>query len=105
MVYRVDRAAADGKRGEEKSAETGGVVRAAALGKPTRVKPPTASFDIRLPLDADSGRETLRVTVNYYYCREGAEGLCKVGSAAWIVPVEVVADAVNSAIPLQHRAR
>ena len=112
LMYRIDRVAADGNRGESKAAEGGdsgpqpaGLIRQAALGKPTRVKPPASAFEIVLPIDAEAGRDVLRVTVNYYYCREGAEGLCKAGTAAWIVPLEAAADAANSSVPLRHRAR
>jgi DNA-binding beta-propeller fold protein YncE/thiol-disulfide isomerase/thioredoxin len=112
LVYRVDRVAAEGKGSEGKADETSnrppqpaGLVRPAALGKPVRVKPPTSAFEIVLPIDAEAGRDTLRVTLNYYYCREGAEGLCKAGTAAWIIPIQAAADAANSSIPLRHRAR
>ena len=33
------------------------------------------------------------MAVDYYYCREGSEGICKIGNAAWIVPVELSATA------------
>ncbi len=112
LFYQVDRVTAGSKRDDGQGAEApdagpsaAGLVRQTVLGKPTSVKPPAASFEIVLPVDAATGRDTLRVTVTYYYCREGADGLCKAGSAAWIVPVEVAADASNSAIPLRHRAR
>jgi sugar lactone lactonase YvrE/thiol-disulfide isomerase/thioredoxin len=112
LIYQVDRVAADGKRSEGKGVESkdrgppdGGLIRQAVLGKPARVKPPAASFEIALPVEADTGRDTVRVTVNYYYCREGADGLCKAGAAAWLVPVEAAADAASSVVPLLHRAR
>jgi len=110
LAYRVERAVAPGKLVEAKSAEASGeapdngLVRATALGKPGRVKPPSPSFEISLPLDAESGRETLRVTVDYYYCREGAEGLCKAASAVWLVPLHVAANGVDSVV-LRHRAQ
>jgi hypothetical protein len=102
LTYQVDRVTA----GSEKAADTAsGPVRQTVLGKPTPVKPPAASFEIVLPVDAPVGRDVLRVTVNYYYCRDGADGICKAGSAAWVVPVEAAADAANSTVPLRHRAR
>jgi len=103
LFYRVDRVARDSEAAEGKPAA--GLIRKDALGKPTRVKPAAASFEIPLPLDAASGKDTLRVTVNYYYCREGADGLCKAGSAAWLVPIEVSSDADSSVVTLRHRAR
>jgi hypothetical protein len=98
LAYQVDRLAGG-------SPASASLVRQAALGKPTAVKPPAAAFEIVLPTDAATGRDTLRVTVNYYYCRDGADGICKAGSAAWVIPVEASADAANSTVPLRHRAR
>jgi hypothetical protein len=45
------------------------------------------------------------VGVDYYYCREGAEGICKIGSAAWIVPLELSETEGQSAVRLRHKAR
>jgi len=118
LAYRVERVAGNGKAKDAKSdaggtaAESaapgktsGGPIRTDALGKSTRLKPPAASFEIALPVEAATGKDTLRVTVNYYYCREGADGLCKAGIAAWLVPVEVVQDAAESVIRLRHTVR
>ena len=44
----------------------------------SRSRQPT--FEIRLPVKGQSGRDVVRVAVDYYYCREGSEGLCKIGS-------------------------
>ena len=50
---------------------------------------PDNPFDIRLPLSANSGKETLRISMTYYYCREGGEGFCHIKSAIWTIPVQV----------------
>ena len=52
-----------------------------------------AQFNIDLPLAATAGKTTLKVSCSFYYCQEGAEGLCKAAAVAWTVPVEVAADA------------
>ena len=75
------------------------------FGKPVRIDPPAAAFEIPLRTKGASGRDVVEVLVDYYYCREGAEGLCKVGSAAWIVPVELSATAETSVVRLRHRAK
>jgi hypothetical protein len=62
-----------------------------------------AKFPIELPVDATSGRDALRIGLSYYYCREGAEGLCKVGSVVWTVPLELKPDAAAMSIALVHR--
>ena len=74
-------------------------------GARVRLDEPAAEFEIVLPVDADSPPRTLRVGLTYYYCREGAEGLCKVGSVVWTVPVKLDPDAAVDVIPLRHRVR
>jgi sugar lactone lactonase YvrE len=71
-----------------------------AIGKTARLKQPATHFEIPLPVTADSGEETLRVALTYYYCREGAEGICKVGSMRWTVPVKLSASSESLTVPL-----
>jgi thiol-disulfide isomerase/thioredoxin len=82
--------------------DASGPVDRAALGKMVRLKEPSATFTIELPVIGE-GRDSLDVGVAYYYCQEGGEGLCKVGSAAWTVPVEVSAAAKESVVELSHQ--
>ncbi|MEX2118598.1 MAG: thioredoxin-like domain-containing protein [Pirellulales bacterium] len=89
MRYRVE--AADGQ----------GSVSREALGKPVQLDEPGKSFTISLPVTADTGRETLKVSLTYYYCQEGSEGLCKVGSVVWTLPIELDANAQHRRIPLE----
>jgi hypothetical protein len=50
------------------------------------------------------GKDSLDVGVTYYYCQEGGAGLCKVGSAAWTVPIEVT-PAGAAVVELTHAVR
>jgi len=84
---------------------TAGPVAREALGKTVRIDKPRAQFEIVLPVKATAGRDTLHVAVDYYYCREGAEGICKVGSAAWTVPLEFSATAKQDVARLRYRAK
>jgi len=72
-----------------------------ALGKFTRLDTPSTQFDIRLPVTAERGEDTVTVSTTYYYCRTGAEALCKVASAVWTVPLEVGANAGAEKVSLQ----
>lgn len=84
----------------ESAAETGPLDRA-GFGRSVKVVPPSAAFEIKLPAAA-SGEDTLRVSVNYYYCQDGAEGLCKAGSAVWTLPLKLAADgAAEVLLPLK----
>lgn len=64
-----------------------GPVSREALEQRVRLQPPDAAFVIELP--AASGQDELRVAVRYYYCQEGGEGLCKVGSVLFEIPLEI----------------
>ncbi len=58
----------------------------------------TASF--RIPLAAKAGKGTYLLNMTYGYCRDGANGLCKLGIATWEVPIEVRADGDSNRISL-----
>ena len=64
---------------------------------------PSQKLTIDVPVDSDTGSETLKVSLGYYYCREGAEGICKAASVAWTVPLEVAADAEATSLSLRHQ--
>jgi DNA-binding beta-propeller fold protein YncE len=79
--------------------KTGTVDRAPAE-KATKVDEPSEQFSIMLPTAGISGQETMKVSLTYYYCQEGAEGLCKVGSVTWKLPLEVRPSG-QAAVPLK----
>ncbi|MGO9115819.1 MAG: thioredoxin-like domain-containing protein [Thermoguttaceae bacterium] len=97
LEYRIENA-------EQADAEATGAILREGFGKPVRVEKPAAKFEIHLPVNGQTGRDVVQVAVEYYYCREGSEGLCKIGNAEWIVPVEVSATAEQSVVRLRHRA-
>ncbi len=71
-----------------------------ALGHSTNLSTPTTSFEIALPVGNQSGEDRLKVSLTCYYCQEGAEGLCKVASAVWTVPVRIAPNAAQTTVPL-----
>jgi hypothetical protein len=76
-----------------------------ALAKLTDAAERKPGFDIELPLSNPQGSEKLKVSLAYYYCQEGAEGLCKAGSVVWSVPVELAADGSDSPVHLLHTVK
>ncbi|MGD9649017.1 MAG: thioredoxin-like domain-containing protein [Pirellulales bacterium] len=72
----------------------------AAVGKRQRVEDPAERFSIQVPVTAAAGSAKLKVSLAYYYCREGAEGLCKAGSVSWTVPVEIAETAAEKRVLL-----
>ncbi len=63
---------------------------------------PATAFDIELPTTATTGNEKLKVSLGYYYCQEGAEGVCKVGSVVWSMPLLVTPEASDTSAPLKY---
>lgn len=90
MSYQMQTAAATGPVDRE------------AIGKRQKVTPPAAEFEIPLAIGSNTGNDVLQVSVNYYYCLEGAEGLCKMGTVTWKLPLEVSADAGEPQAVLRH---
>lgn len=72
-----------------------------AVGRFTRLDTPSTRFDIRLPVTADQGSDTVTISTTYYYCRTGAEGLCKVASAVWTVPLKLDSQASDDKVLLR----
>lgn len=81
------------------------VVAEEMLGKPRRIDQPASTVEIPIAVQAAEGRQTLRVTLRFFYCRAGAEGLCRMGSVAWLVPLEVSESAKQSVATLRHTVR
>jgi DNA-binding beta-propeller fold protein YncE len=78
------------------------LVAAADLGERIQVDAPVegTTVNFSVPLASPAGKGELTITVSYGYCRNGAGGLCKLGTLAWLVPIEVAADAKESVIRL-----
>jgi hypothetical protein len=72
------------------------------LGKLATVEEPSATFDIELPA-AETGSEKLKVSLGYYYCQSGSEGVCKAGSVIWTLPVTLSADASETSVQLPFK--
>ncbi|REK17797.1 MAG: hypothetical protein DWQ42_21605 [Planctomycetota bacterium] len=89
----------------DKTSEGGLVAPGEPLGTLVRLpeEERRATFSIPLPLrEEGEGGDVVRVRVRYYYCQEGAEGLCKVGDITWDVEF-AVADDGEPAVTLEHR--
>ena len=87
---------------EAAGGQSSGPIRRSALEKRTKLEKPAPTFEVTLPVDATSGNDTLRVWLGYYYCREGAEALCKAGSVVWTVPLELSPAAKSAVVRLAH---
>ncbi len=57
-------------------------------------------LEVDLPLERPTGELLLEITVNYFICTEGQEGLCRIESATWLVPVELRSSAGREPIEL-----
>jgi hypothetical protein len=64
-----------------------GLIAAEALGWKS-IEPPKSEFEVALPVSGQ-GKDEVTLSMTYYYCQEGGEGLCRVGSIVWTVPLTV----------------
>lgn len=97
MSYQVRLAKADSSFREE-----------APGGQPspqTPVEPPSARFSFHVPVSSPDTHYVLTVALTYYYCRSGSEGLCKVGTVAWTVPLKLAPSAETGKLHLAHTVR
>ena len=85
------------------SADKQGPFNRESFGKLVSVEKPSSTFEIVLPLDEASGSEKLTVSLGYYYCQNGSEGVCKVGSVAWTLPLTVSATATETEAKLTYK--
>jgi DNA-binding beta-propeller fold protein YncE len=78
------------------------LVAAENLGGRSEIEPPAEGTTVKftVPLASPAGKGDIKITVSYGYCRDGAGGLCKLGTLTWLVPIEVAADAKQSVIRL-----
>lgn len=79
---------------------TAGLVEKSALGK-KKLPKPTDTFTIELPVKGN-GETTVAVSMNYYYCQKSDEGVCKIGSVVFTVPLKIADDAEKSNVELGH---
>ncbi len=84
------------------SADASGPIDPAALGKLTSAEP-GKKFSIELPLKQPSGRQQVSVSLAVYYCQTGSEGVCKAASAVRTFPLELSADAKQTAATLDFK--
>ena len=82
---------------------TSGPIVRDGLGRLVRVEPPSDAFDIELPATASAGSDKLKISLQYYYCQKGSEGVCKAGSVIWSVPIELSDEATASSATLPFK--
>jgi hypothetical protein len=58
-----------------------------------------ANLKLSFPVTGE-GKDTVQVSLVYYFCQEGGEGVCKMGTVVWNVPLEVVADGKRDSVLL-----
>ena len=81
---------------------TGPINREALSGELTRVSKPSNKFKVSLPVKS-TGRDTVKLSLNYFYCQQGGEGFCKVGSVVWTVRLNIDDGAPATVAKLEHR--
>ncbi|MCC7087454.1 MAG: redoxin domain-containing protein [Pirellulales bacterium] len=73
-----------------------------ALNRLVKLERPAAQFDVPLQIakSATPATAAVKLSFHYYYCQEGAEGLCKIGSVSFYIPIKLSAAAKSSTVEL-----
>ena len=72
----------------------------AAFGR-TKLARPVAKFEVPLKVAA-AGEDEVQVSLDYYYCQDKDDGVCKVGSVVFTVPLKLATDGSKSPVVLAH---
>ena len=82
------------------SSQDAGPLDRTAFGR-TKLEKPAAEFPVVVPVTGD-GDDIATVSLNYYYCEEADEGVCKVGSVVFTVPIKISTDGSDAPVKLTH---
>lgn len=86
----------------EVAGETGPLDRS-AVRKEIKLPRPATTFEFSVPTQP-SGDDLFRVSLNYYYCQEKDNGVCKVGAVAFTVPLKISPDGTTDVVKFKHAA-
>jgi DNA-binding beta-propeller fold protein YncE/thiol-disulfide isomerase/thioredoxin len=79
------------------------VVRGPLIGKAQQVEAQGDRVAVSVATGPNGSHGTLRVSVTYYVCRDGAAGICEIRSAVCEIPVELSASAKQKHVDLVIR--
>ena len=69
-----------------------------------KLEKPEKEFSLSVPVSGP-GEAKLKVSLTYYYCETGNEGLCKIANAIWTVPVTIDEAADETVVPRVESVR
>ena len=72
----------------------------AAFGR-KKLDKPAAEFDVSVPVKG-KGEDAVAVSLTYYYCEKGDDGVCKTGSVIFSVPLSITDDGSGEPVKLTH---
>jgi hypothetical protein len=78
----------------------GGPLKIVANGK-VHLEKPTKEFIVEVPVSG-VGEDVLTVSMDYYYCQDNENGLCKVASVVFEIPLVVSASGTAKPVALTH---
>jgi hypothetical protein len=72
----------------------------AAFGR-VKLARPVAEFDVPVKISA-AGEDEVQVSLNYQYCQDGENGVCKFNAVVFTVPLTVAATGKAEPVSLVH---
>lgn len=71
------------------------------LDQREEVKPEPGQITVQVPLAAQAGSGTFRLSLTYSFCRDGQGGVCKFKTVSWLIPITVDAKSDQKSIQLK----
>jgi hypothetical protein len=75
------------------------------VGKRRPISEVATEFELSLPLAQRQGNATLRLSLVYYFCNDGAKALCRLGSVRWTGKLAVSDTADSDRLELKYVAK
>ncbi|QGJ71877.1 NHL repeat-containing protein 2 [Planctomycetales bacterium 10988] len=86
-------------------AGTAGLVDTKRFQPVQRIQIPLDQITVSVPFEKKTGKTEIELTWDYFYCSKGKEGICKVGSATWTIPVELTDGSAEGSLQLTQQVQ
>jgi hypothetical protein len=82
------------------SAQESGPVERGAFGR-IKLPKPVSEFEVTVPA-TETGSDEVAISLNYYYCEDKPDGVCKFGAVVFTVPLVIAENGSSEPVMLVH---
>jgi hypothetical protein len=70
-----------------------------------RLKNPVLPIKVSFKTGSEIERTEVKVSVNFYFCREDNQGACYIDAVIWQLPIKIDKDTGDTAVALDHSVK